>query len=93
MKSPYVTSGWEDNSINGIDPMFTDAANCDFTLQAGSPLIGAGMDLSAYFTTDFTGATRTTWDIGAYAYGSAGPPSGGTATGGAMTATSVTVTP
>jgi hypothetical protein len=35
---------------------------------AGSPLIGAGQDLSAYFTTDITGATRTSWDIGAYAY-------------------------
>lgn len=38
-----------------------------------------GLDLSAYFTTDYTGATRTVpWDIGAYEYGAAAPAGGGT---------------
>lgn len=46
----------------------------DFRLADGaSSLIGQGVNLSAYFTTDYTGATRTVpWDIGAYKYG--GPP-------------------
>lgn len=53
--------------------IFTDAANGNFTLKAGSPAIGAGTDLSATFTTDITGATRTTpWDIGAFKYISVG---------------------
>lgn len=39
-------------------------------LGAGSPAIGAGDDLSEYFTTDYDGTTRTVpWDIGAFAFG------------------------
>ena len=38
-------------------------------LIAGGYGVGAGTDLSAYFTTDITGATRVApWDIGAYEY-------------------------
>lgn len=59
--------------------IFVDAPNGDYHLVAGSPLIGAGADLSAYFDTDFEGDTRTAWDIGADEYASA--------------STSVTVTP
>jgi hypothetical protein len=40
----------------------------DFHLVDDSPLIGVGTDLSTTFTTDITGATRTTWDIGAFLY-------------------------
>jgi hypothetical protein len=49
----------------------------DFHLTSGaSQLIGHGIDLSAYFTTDKDGVARTTgaWDIGPYARGAAGPP-------------------
>jgi len=38
---------------------------------------GAGSDLSASFTTDIDGETRTDWDIGADEYVSAAPPTGG----------------
>lgn len=53
--------------------------NADGTLRALSPAIGAGGDLSVYFTNDFSGSVRTApWDIGAYAASSAvkssGPP-------------------
>lgn len=35
---------------------------------------GQGVDLSAYFTTDKEGVTRSAWDIGAYEYDSGNPP-------------------
>lgn len=35
-------------------------------LPSGSALIGAGTDLSATFTDDIDGNTRSSWDIGAY---------------------------
>lgn len=47
-----------------IADYFTDAGAEDFSLPAGSPLIGAGADLSASFTTDIDGTAYTTWDIG-----------------------------
>jgi hypothetical protein len=46
------------HNLIGIDPRFIDAANGDFRLQADSPAIGAGADLSATFTDDFFGNTR-----------------------------------
>ncbi len=52
--------------------LMTDPDNGDYTLKTGSNAIGAGTDLSAYFTTDITGAIRSTWDIGAFAYISGG---------------------
>lgn len=46
---------------------FVDPANDDFTMKAGSDCIDNGVDLSAQFTEDFNGDTRTgTWDIGVY---------------------------
>ncbi len=49
------------------DPSFVNPGT-NFHLQAGSSAIGAGVDLSGTFTGDITGATRVTWDIGAYLY-------------------------
>ncbi len=46
----------------------------DYALVSGSDLIGEGTDLSADamypFDWDITGATRTTWDVGAYYFAS-----------------------
>ncbi|MFA5248636.1 MAG: choice-of-anchor Q domain-containing protein, partial [Patescibacteria group bacterium] len=45
--------------------------DANFELQAGSAAINAGIDLSAYFTDDFSGVSRpqgSAWDIGAYEY-------------------------
>jgi hypothetical protein len=55
------------------DPLFTDATNNapalrDFHPLANSPAIGAGTNLSAYFTTDYAGNPRPpngNWTIGA----------------------------
>jgi hypothetical protein len=49
------------------DPLFLDAPNGDFRLNALSPAIGAGIPV-AYVTTDFAGNNRslTTPSIGAY---------------------------
>lgn len=50
------------------------AGSEDLHLVSGSALIDAGTDLSASFTTDIDGATRSgTWDIGADEYVSTGP--------------------
>jgi len=69
------------NALTGIgtdinsDPLFTDAANADFTLTASSPAIDAGTDVG--LTSDFNGATvpfnaisskSPDFDIGAYEY-------------------------
>ena len=61
--------------INGGNPMFVNAPGYDFHLQAGSPLIGAGTNLSTVFTQDRDGNARPAsgaWDIGAYQYGATG---------------------
>jgi hypothetical protein len=50
------------------DPKFSTYPG-NLTLQATSPVKSAGTNLSAYFTTDITGATRTSWSMGAYDYG------------------------
>ena len=55
------------------DPLFVNesAANFDAHLAAGSPAIGAGLNLSALFSTDQADASRPTagaWDLGALVY-------------------------
>lgn len=48
------------------NPLLVDPANDDFHLQAGSPCIGIGSNLSSYFTDDIDGQSRgAVWDIGA----------------------------
>jgi len=79
-------SNWsEPNGINGADPKFVSysgnnqSASNDFHLQAGSPAIDKGADLSALgFSYDKDGTSRpqgTAWDIGAYEYISGGTTS------------------
>lgn len=56
------SAGWS-------NPNFTDQPNGVYTLSSTSPDIGIGVDLSATFTTDIAGTTRSApWTIGAYAY-------------------------
>jgi hypothetical protein len=66
-------TGAENGAINGSseDP-FTNSATYDFTLKSEATTIGAATDLSALFTIDYSGATRSSWDIGAYEYGASG---------------------
>jgi hypothetical protein len=59
---------WENNGINGGNPGFVNELIYDFKLVLGSILIDVGTDLSAFFTKDFDGNTRETWDIGAYEF-------------------------
>lgn len=82
--------GWTigPNEVTGATTaaLFTDYAGFNWTLKAGSPAINAGTDLSAFFTTDLTGAARSgTWDVGAYEYGGGG--GGGNITTGSLTIT------
>jgi len=56
------------NSLTGKTAAntWTAATTGDFTLKTGSEAIGAGADLSGTLTTDIIGATRSTWDMGAF---------------------------
>jgi hypothetical protein len=55
------------DSVTTSDPIFTDAANGDFTLASNSPCINAGTDVG--LTTDFAGNPIVgNPDIGAYEY-------------------------
>jgi hypothetical protein len=59
-----------------VDPRLANETSSGFDahLATGSPAIGAGLNLSAYFTTDNSGAARPasgSWDLGAYRYASA----------------------
>jgi len=66
-------SSQDANSVYA-DPVFDGET---YRLSAGSPAIGAGENLSAYFSTDADGNTRPAsgaWDIGAFQYGEAPPP-------------------
>jgi len=51
---------WSSDGIMS-DPLL----DASYIPSSASPAIGAGTDLSAVFTTDYLGETRTTWDIGA----------------------------
>lgn len=42
--------------------------NFNFYPLATAPFLNSGTNLSTYFTADITGATRSSWDIGAYEY-------------------------
>ncbi len=61
------------HSLHSIADPFVDYAGGDYHLATGSALIGAGTDLSTYYTTDFDGDTIVNWSIGA----DDGPASGG----------------
>ncbi|WP_298505742.1 hypothetical protein [uncultured Maribacter sp.] len=54
-------------NTKALNPLF----NADYTLQSGSPLIGAGMDVSGIHSEaakDILGNIRSSYDIGAYEY-------------------------
>lgn len=53
------------NIISGIDPLFVNPAENNFRLQAGSPAVNAGVELSG-ITSGYVGSAP---DIGAYEYG------------------------
>lgn len=68
--TPYGEAGQQTETAIPV----VSLANGDFRLVEGANAIGTGTDLSSYFTTDITGATRTApWDIGAYKYTSGAP--------------------
>jgi len=63
----WAIQGQEARGINGGNPRFANVAQFDFRLLSDSPLLGAGANLSAYFTDDFFGETRSdAWTIGPF---------------------------
>ena len=71
----YLTlSKLDSNSVTG-DPMFTNPSNNNFTLQEGSPLINAGINVGLTDSLDFAGnAISDPPDIGPFEYQSGAPP-------------------
>jgi parallel beta-helix repeat protein len=83
------------NGLTGVgtdfnsDPLFTNAAGGDFTLQAGSPCVNAGANLGAtydnalFYTSSWTDSVVTVdqdsfgggWEIGVYVKTTPPPPS------------------
>jgi hypothetical protein len=64
--SHATSTSWTITNTATTDPLFTDYASRDFTLQSGSPAIGHA-DESYSTVTDFAGVTRDgTPDAGAY---------------------------
>lgn len=65
-------SGYFDNCLLNSNPQFRDPRAFDFRPQTGSPVVGAGKDLSAFFTFDFRHSMDTLrtvpFDIGAYKF-------------------------
>ena len=64
------------NNLVNVDPRFVNINNYDFTLQAGSPAIDVGANLSEV-AMDFAGNVRpqgSGFDLGAFEFGQSGVP-------------------
>jgi parallel beta-helix repeat protein len=70
----WKTNSSQDNASLNDDPLFTSTVTPDFSLQAGSPAINAGVDVG--LTSDYRGMTvpqGSAPDIGAYEFGPGDP--------------------
>lgn len=59
-----------------VNPLFINQAAFDFHLQAASPAVNFGTNLSAIFATDYDGVARPSsgaWEAGAYEFGGSPP--------------------
>lgn len=69
--SGWTAFGSNAHGLNGVDPLLVEPTSPTSAehvrLRRGSPAIGAGKNLSEFFTTDFSGRQRLNrWDIGAH---------------------------
>ena len=64
-----LRSQWGTQNHFGIslDSLLVDYAGGDFRLKPGTVAVGGGLSIEG-LSTDYTGATRTSWDIGPFAY-------------------------
>lgn len=77
---PVTISNNVSSSVNFVSyTEFSSGTNDLHLTSDNSSVIGQGLNLSTYFTTDKDGNARASsgaWDIGAYVYGGTPPPSG-----------------
>jgi hypothetical protein len=67
MEARFVAKGVDHQNNMSVDPDFIDPGSIDYHLKEGSPVAGAGCDLSALFTDDRDGVPRTVpWSVGSY---------------------------
>jgi hypothetical protein len=64
----HTYAEWVASGKNAGGVTVNPALDATYKPAATSSVVDAGADLSAYFTTDKAGVTRTVWDIGAYEY-------------------------
>jgi hypothetical protein len=69
----YTPAAWialgNDAHSSTNNPLLISPPSGDFNLNASSPARASGVDLTSYFTNDFTGYTRSApWDMGAVKY-------------------------
>lgn len=60
------TSLTEEEAATELVRFIEDATDNNYAPRTGSALLGGGTDLSAFYSDDITGATRSLWSIGAY---------------------------
>jgi hypothetical protein len=64
--SVWQAAGYDSHSV-AADPLLVSVPG-NYSISANSPAIGAGANMSSFYTVDLNGTNRAAWDIGAFAF-------------------------